>query len=107
VKDVQFNLASLRRFSHDIFDNLFLSQLENFSFNEIKVLINGSDRNDDELILKTFDWTDTQLQFKLGKFSVKGIELKGPEFVGLIEGETYNSGFEASKIYNVKLDIKI
>ena len=93
-KEVDFNLASLNKQVYGIMSDEFLRCLAALDIEDLKRLLLP---NDAILLLKRPPFNNPKMYFDLiaGR-RVKSIELRGPEFVGLIEGEVYNSGFEAA-----------
>lgn len=99
-EDVQFNIASILYKLCGETSELFIESIKCLSLDSIRYLLG----KENCVAIREPPWIDQRMIFNLlPNLEVEPIELRGPEHVGLLEGERYLGGFEDAAERTVKL----
>lgn len=105
-EDVQFNVAALLRKLFGETDDAFIASIKGLPLDCIRCIL--ATEVSDNLALREPPWMDRRMVFNLlPKKKPETVELVGPEFVGLLEGECYLGGFEDAQTRTVNAKIII
>jgi hypothetical protein len=98
VEDAAFNISSLIGCLYSVRNDAYIASLSHLDLDGVRVQLDlEHDRQAGQLCIRQPPWLDKRMLFRLlPSIRPVRVELEGPEFIALCEGEEYTSGFEAA-----------